>query len=114
MTRCIDPTSNYRTRIIRGATFRKVMTFTVESTGDPIDLTGATFTGSIWKGDTEVALTFTIAEDPTTGVVTMEMTDENTATLELGVNYIKVELEYSDGRVDVPLYGTVNVIDIGE
>jgi hypothetical protein len=73
---------------LRGDTFAVELEFVDGVTGDPIDLTPSTFTAQIRRrpGEDDVLATFACTKtDPTRGVLLLELTGEQVATLHSGV-----------------------------
>lgn len=90
--------------VIRGDTFSKSPTFRRKTTKEPINLTGATITGTAagWP------LTCTIT-NPTAGQFTFGLSSSQTPILPLGVQTIEVICTYADLTVQTLIQGNLVV-----
>ena len=101
-------------QIDRSATFSSDVTVT-DTDGTAFDLTGYTAAAKMAKGyastQTRVTLTTTINGDPTTGIITISLTADQTKTLEAPARYV-YELEItktSDSTVTRVIEGIITV-----
>ena len=77
-------------RIDQGASFSSDVTVT-NSDGDVVDLTGYTTEAKMAKSygaSSSVTITAALASDPTTGVVELTLTDQQTANLDAPARYV--------------------------
>lgn len=111
-------------RITQGDTLLETFAFTTDGT-TPYDLTGATIrtqfrTGSVDQGGTvaiDASAYWTIDDDPTTGLATLEVPPAETATIDTSAAapgevvylYYDVEIQESSGRVFTWLSGRLPV-----
>jgi len=98
--------------IDQGASFSSDVTLK-DSSNNLFDLTGYTASAKLAKGysstRTRVAMTSTIASDPTTGVVTLSLTATQTAALDAPARYV-YDLEVTSGaQVTRVIEGIINV-----
>jgi hypothetical protein len=98
--------------IDQGASFSSDVTLK-DSSNALFDLTGYTASAKMAKGysstRTRVAMTTTIASDPTTGVVTLSLTATQTAALDAPARYV-YDLEVTTGAsVTRVIEGIINV-----
>ena len=98
--------------IDQGASFSSDVTLK-DSSNALFDLTGYTASAKMAKGysstRTRVAMTTTIASDPTTGVVTLSLTATETAALDEPARYV-YDLEVTTGAsVTRVIEGIINV-----
>lgn len=98
--------------IDQGASFSSDVTLK-DSSNALFDLTGYTASAKMAKGysstRTRVAMTTTIASDPTTGVVTLSLTATETAALDAPARYV-YDLEVTTGAsVTRVIEGIINV-----
>ena len=98
--------------IDQGASFSSDVTLK-DSSNNLFDLTGYTASAKLAKGYsstiTRVAMTSTIASDPTTGVVTLSLTATQTAALDAPARYV-YDLEVTSGaQVTRVIEGIINV-----
>jgi len=101
-------------RIDRGATFSSDVTVT-DTDGTAFDLTGYSAEAKMALGyastRTRVTLTTTINGDPTTGIITISLTADQTKTLEAPARYVyDVEItKTSDSTVTRVIEGIITV-----
>lgn len=101
-------------QIDRSATFSSDVTVT-DTDGTAFDLTGYTAAAKMAKGyastQTRVTLTTTINGDPTTGIITISLTADQTKTLEAPARYVyDVEItKTSDSTVTRVIEGIITV-----
>src|SRR5210317_1923576 len=77
-------------RIDQGATFTSDVTVT-NSDGDAVDLAGYTATAKMadaYGSSSNTTITTTIASDTTTGVISLSLTDTQTAALDAPARYV--------------------------
>ena len=78
-------------RIDQGATFTSDVTVT-DSNGDAFDLTGYTASAKMAKGyastRTRTSITTTINSDPTTGIIQLSLTADQTNTRDASARYV--------------------------
>lgn len=80
--------------------------------GTPVDLTGATATGSIFKGfqaETSYPFTVTFDDDRTTGKLTVSMTDSAIAAIPYGMYLYQIRVEDSLGITLLYLEGVATI-----
>ncbi len=94
--------------VIKGDTFRKNTTFRHKESKAPIDLTGATITGTVSASTGVVALTCVIT-NATAGQFKFELSSMQTAALPPGVWPIEVICVYSDTTVQTLISGNLVV-----
>ena len=101
-------------RIDQGATFTSDVTVT-DSNGDAFDLTGYTASAKMAKGyastRTRTSITTTINSDPTTGIITLTLTADQTNTLDAPARYVyDIEiLRTSDSTVTRVIEGIITI-----
>ena len=99
-------------RVEQGATFSSDVTVK-DSDGNAFDLTGYSASGSLAKGYSSsfydrTSFTCTIAT-PSTGVITLDLTADQTNALEEGRYVYDVEITASDSTITRPIQGIVTV-----
>lgn len=100
--------------IEQGATFSSDVTIR-DYNGDPFDLTGHVASAKMALGyastRTRVTITTSIANDPTTGVITLSLTPDQTSNLEAPARYVyDVEiLKSSDSSITRVIEGIITV-----
>jgi len=98
----------------RGTTFSSDV-FVTDTNGDAFDLTGYTAEAKMALGyestKTRVTLTTTINSDPTTGIITISLTADQTKVLEAPARYVyDVEItKTSDSTVTRVIEGLITV-----
>ena len=101
-------------QIDRGATFSSDVTVS-DTDGTAFDLTGYTAAAKMAKGyastQTRVTITATINNDPTTGVITLSLTADQTKALDAPARYVyDVEItKTSDSTVTRVIEGLITV-----
>ena len=101
-------------QIDRSATFSSDVTVT-DTDGTAFDLTGYTAAAKMAKGyastQTRVTITATINNDPTTGVITLSLTADQTKALDAPARYVyDVEItKTSDSTVTRVIEGIITV-----
>jgi len=101
-------------RIDQGATFTSDVTVT-DSSGDAFDLTGYTASAKMAKGyastRTRTSITTTINSDPTTGIIQLSLTADQTNTLDAPARYVyDVEITLtSDSTITRVIEGIITV-----
>ncbi len=101
-------------QIDRGATFSSDVTVT-DTDGSAFDLTGYTAAAKMAKGyastQTRVTITATINNDPTTGVITLSLTADQTKALDAPARYVyDVEItKTSDSTVTRVIEGLITI-----
>ena len=100
-------------RIDQGATFSSDVTVS-DTDGNVFDLTGYTARAKMATGytstRTRVTITATVNADPTTGIVTLSLTDTQTAALEAPARYVyDLEVVSSAGSVTRVIEGIINI-----
>lgn len=101
-------------RIDRGATFSSDVTVT-DTDGSAFDLTGYTAQAKMAKGydavNTRVTLTTEIANDATTGVITLSLTADQTKDLDAPARYVyDVEItKTSDSTITRVIEGIITI-----
>jgi len=101
-------------RIDQGATFSSDVTVS-DTDGEVFDLTGYTASAKMAKGytstRTRTILTTSIASDPTTGVITLSLTADQTNQLDAPARYVyDVEItQTSDSTVTRVIEGIITV-----
>ena len=101
-------------RIDQGATFTSDVTVT-DSNGDAFDLTGYTASAKMAKGyastRTRTSITATINSDPTTGIITLTLTADQTNALDAPARYVyDVEItQTSDSTVTRVIEGIITI-----
>ncbi|PSB26215.1 hypothetical protein [Stenomitos frigidus] len=80
--------------------------------GTPVDLTGSTAEGCLFKGFTATErylLTFEFASDRTTGTVTASLEPEQTGAIPYGDYLCQIKITGSLGRVQLLLNETITI-----
>ena len=101
-------------RIDQGATFTSDVTVT-DSSGDAFDLTGYTASAKMAKGyastRTRTSITTTINSDPTTGIIQLSLTADQTNTLDAPARYVyDVEItRTSDSTITRVIEGIITI-----
>ena len=101
-------------RIDQGATFTSDVTVT-NSNGDAFDLTGYTASAKMAKGyastRTRTSITTTINSDPTTGIIQLSLTADQTNALDAPARYVyDVEItQTSDSTITRVIEGIITV-----
>jgi hypothetical protein len=101
-------------QIDQGATFSTDVTVS-DTNGDAFDLTGYTASAKMAKGyastRTRVVFTTTINSDPTTGIITLSLTADQTDALEAPARYVyDIEiLKTSDSTITRVIEGIITV-----
>ena len=101
-------------RIDQGATFTSDVNV-ADSNGDAFDLTGYTASAKMAKGyastRTRTSITTTINSDPTTGIITLTLTADQTNTLDAPARYVyDVEItQTSDSTVTRVIEGIITI-----
>jgi len=101
-------------QIDRGATFSSDVTVT-DTDGSAFDLTGYTAAAKMAKGyastQTRVTITAAINNDPTTGVITLSLTADQTKALDAPARYVyDVEItKTSDSTVTRVIEGLITI-----
>ena len=101
-------------QIDRGATFSSDVTVS-DTDGTAFDLTGYTAAAKMAKGyastQTRVTITATINNDPTTGVITLSLTADQTKALDAPARYVyDVEItKTSDSTVTRVIEGLITI-----
>jgi hypothetical protein len=101
-------------RIDQGASFSSDVTVT-DSSGDAFNLTGYTAAAKMAKGyastRTRTSITTSIASDPTTGVVTLSLTADQTNALDAPARYVyDVEItRTSDSTITRVIEGIITI-----
>ena len=101
-------------RIDQGATFTTDVTV-IGSSGDVFDSTGYTAIAKLAKGysstSTRTSFTTTINSDPTTGIITLLLSADQTNALEAPARYVyDIEiLKTSDGTVTRVIEGIITI-----
>ena len=101
-------------RIDQGATFTSDVTVT-DTNGDAFDLTGYTASAKMAKGyastRTRTTITTAIASDPTTGVITLSLTADQTNSLDAPTRYVyDVEItQTSDSTITRVIEGIITI-----
>ena len=101
-------------RIDQGASFSSDVTVT-DTDGDAFNLTGYTAAAKMAKGyastRTRTSITTSIASDPTTGVVTLSLTADQTNALDAPARYVyDIEiLRTSDSTVTRVIEGIITI-----
>lgn len=96
--------SQYPIRLVRGADFRRQLTYSIELTDgstEPVDLTGAEITSHIVrKSDSEVVAEFDcMIVDGVNGVFDLRLTHETTAEMDDEDLYSDVKILFPNGTV---------------
>jgi hypothetical protein len=94
----------------KGDTFSRTPIYRIKATKAPIDLTGATASGSITKGTTVVPFTCAIV-DAAGGQFSFGLSSSTTATLEAGTWAMQVKLTFADTTVKTLFTGNFVVYD---
>ena len=101
-------------RIDQGASFSSDVTVT-DTNGDAFNLTGYTAAAKMAKGyastRTRTSITTSIASDPTTGVITLSLTADQTNALDAPARYVyDIEiLRTSDSTVTRVIEGIITI-----
>ena len=101
-------------RIDQGATFTSDVNV-ADSNGDAFDLTGYTASAKMAKGyastRTRTSITTTINSDPTTGIITLTLTADQTNALDAPARYVyDVEItQTSDSTITRVIEGIITV-----
>jgi len=101
-------------RIDQGASFSSDVTVT-DTNGDAFNLTGYTASAKMAKGyastRTRTSITTSIASDPTTGVVTLSLTADQTNALDAPARYVyDVEItRTSDSTITRVIEGIITI-----
>lgn len=94
----------------KGDTFARTPIYRVKATKAPIDLTGATASGSITKGSTVVPFTCSIVDGPG-GQFSFGLSAVQTAALEVGTWAMQVRLTFADTTVKTLFTGNFVVYE---
>ena len=102
----------YNIVIQQGSTFERTITIKQQSTGLPVDLTGATFRGQVreYVEDTVPLASFLCTDvDLVNGKFKIALTATTTTSLNFDTGVYDVEIQYADTSVDRILQGTVTL-----
>lgn len=99
--------------IEQGASFSRVITIE-DSIGNPVNINSDTFRGQVRSsyksGKVQANFTFTIYTDGSDGKVAISLSDEDTALMDAGKNFVyDVEWINSNGTVRRLLEGNANI-----
>lgn len=112
----MDTTQNIQISIIQAATFSRVISY-INSSGDPIDLTGYTATMIFRETleDTEEIITLSTEDDSIVidedlGTITFTISSTITATLTNGMKLVYNLFIYAPSNVVTPLLGGTAIV----
>lgn len=102
---------NHNIEIYQGSDFSYNVTIKDETTGIPINLTGATFNGRIkeYPGDSVSHLFTFVPTNLGLGNFKIQMSNTITSGIAFVKGVYEVDIHYSNGTIDTILYGNVVV-----